>query len=85
MEYPTVGAVDSIGRNIETSDRKYLSSGEREQRDSLRHEIFCTIVVTVHDGSIVLLLTLFFNSLLPLKTEDWRFLGFLLVILGKTV
>ena len=31
MEYPTVGTLDSIGRNIETSDRKYLSSRERER------------------------------------------------------
>ena len=32
MEYPTVGTLESIGRNIETSDRKYLSS--RLQRES---------------------------------------------------
>ena len=42
MEYPTVGTLESIGRNIETSDRKYLSSRERERESHhiLNIEIF---------------------------------------------
>ena len=42
MEYPTVGTVDSIGRNIETSDRKYLSSRERERES--QHSLHLYIV-----------------------------------------
>ena len=38
MEYPTVGTLDSIGRNIETSDRKYLSSREEREREREREE-----------------------------------------------
>ena len=83
MEYPTDGTLDSIGRNIETSDRKYLSSRERlRQSHSLRHEIFCTYTIMSMVTCEALLRA---SQILPHKTEDWRFMGFLLGILRKTV